>query len=486
MATSIFPTQVYTDEVKSINDLHRAPFDGSTNALTNWDINVGEPFLVSAEFPYASTTSGLVTNGVLDAWTNLVPDGWGTYFVGNAYIQEVASGAGSACRIVSQDGERATIEQQILTVGHKYHMEVTVVANTSSGSISQNELRVSHNSGGSSSGNSHALVGSQNPGTYGTNFTAVGEWFQLRTISGGAQNITVDNVRVWEYLDYLGGRPNRIGELHLVQPTNPTGAKYLTFTEPKNHQSVVVRDSAVTVKRWSENLSVWENYRTLPQRVLDGQMVWAQFDEDGIYDFWAKLLGLMYSQHMSDTRRVSSFLDPTAVPVEHLAHLAFTFGSGQTSDLDVTSPDPDKKQLRTVLRRLLGQHRKSGLDQGIRDALLNLGYQGYAQEVWHHPVDPGSNPPYERPIGYKDSNFVTVFLAWLAANQTGTAPEYWPTSGLSIHVNQLDGEPLPVIGVEDKKRIARYLKRMVLPAQVYIRYFVTDYSVEDAVSITEP
>jgi hypothetical protein len=289
-------------------------------------------------------------------------------------------------------------------------------------------------------------------GTYAVDFTAAGPFFGLKTwtASGGSDvyDFTIDSVRVFEYLDYLGGRANYIGELVTATAGGIT-YKQLQFRAPVKHETVFDRVSNAPL-RWNTKLGVWETYRTLPQRSLDYQQVFSIFDPDGIYDYYAMICGLLYTKSMQDTKGVGKFLSAADVDPPFLAHLAYTFCGG-TEGLS-------EGQLRTSLRRMLRTHRRKGLGQSITDALLDIGYIGFANAIWVDPTD--ATDHHERPLDY---------YAPTASLQ------YYPTPFVAIHINRVDGAYMGNIPDAVRKAVAKHLKRHVLPAHLQISYFSSSH-----------
>lgn len=230
------------------------------------------------------------------------------------------------------------------------------------------------------------------------------------------------------------------------------GTLALRFRDPDPGEVIVVKDTC-EVRRWNAASGLWEEYRTQPQRNLDGQLAFQILDADGVYDYYAKLCGLCMAQWMYDTKRLRDFLDPTGVPDQYVSLLADNFGLGITYE---TPAD----QKREFIRQFIQIQKSKGTAGSFVQALRMLGYTGYANNIW---VIPGGDPSayIEKPIGY----------------DVGPPTTYYPASQVSIHLNDLGGDPLQVIDDAIKEEVAEFLVLNVLPAHVRIRYFATDHSV---------
>lgn len=207
------------------------------------------------------------------------------------------------------------------------------------------------------------------------------------------------------------------------------------------------------VLRWRS--TNWEGYSTLPQRILAGQRLFEVLDTDRIYDYYAKLAGLLMTQHMVDVKATAQFADPRAVDDAFLEHLAVTYGAfvdGAQTDIEI----------REMLRRHGAWRKESGTPAAVVQALEFLGYDGYANHVWVDPqVPPSSAEGYiERPLGYYAD--------------AGENEAYVPSSAVSIHLRLRDGTRIFALPLEEMQRIARFLKLTALPAHTFIRFFVGD------------
>jgi hypothetical protein len=451
MSRSLLPVVIHKTGVSSINDIHASGFSGG--GLQDWDISEGEPFLIANNYPIGTTTSGLLENGDFSRWPSdtgldLEPSDWTAVTVGSGGVLRAGGNPSAPLRAVrlrtTATGGRAAIEQRTLVTGRKYRLEVTIDA-TASTPLST--LRFYSSTQTAPSSGFTQILGSSQPGIFGVNFEATGPFFGITTaVAGSGQTLdfTISRVRVFEYLDYLGGRPGWIGEL-VSDSFSGGSVQELRFRQPQDAEVVFDRESN-SVLKWSVYAASWEPYRTLPQRALDYQQVFQLFDPDGIYDYYAEVLGLAYTKMMADTKGLWSLFNPDTADPEFLPHLAYTYG-GISSGLT-------EGQLRTSIKRMLRTHRRKGLDLAIRDALLDIGYRGFANVVW---VNPQNEQSYvEHPIGHYDNN---------------VSGPFYPSSFIAVYLNELDGSYIPNFTLETKKQVAKHLKRTVLPAHTQIRYF---------------
>lgn len=210
-------------------------------------------------------------------------------------------------------------------------------------------------------------------------------------------------------------------------------------------------DAASLVLRWEG--TTWEEYRTLPQRALDGQRAFELFDSAGVYDYYAMLLGLVYAQFMVDTKFIATLCDPRKVPDSRLRTLATTLGVRMDSRQSLT-------ELREAVRRSGPWRKSKGTADAVVQSLELLGYTGYATQVWVDPTVPAA----------VESGYTLRPLGWF-----GTVPDdiYVPSSGVAIHLLLRDGTAVFATSFEEQQRIARYLKENALPAHVFIRMFVS-------------
>lgn len=250
-----------------------------------------------------------------------------------------------------------------------------------------------------------------------------------------------------------------------------TSGKALRFRPPYAGETVVLVTD-MTVWRWSQDEQAWLSHSTLPQRALNGMELFEVFDAQGIYDYYAKILGLMLAQLQYDTRRVQDLVDPVSCPDSLLSLLLYTFGA---DDFEFEESPESKREL---LRTFIGIMQQKGTPAAIVNGLKALGFSGYGTHVW---VKPTGDPldVIEKPFSFDQST------------PTNPVSDYYPTSQINIHLAERDGEPLIAIDDASRERVARFLRRNVLPAHVQIKWFVSDrqgasdrVTVSDSVSIT--
>jgi len=249
-----------------------------------------------------------------------------------------------------------------------------------------------------------------------------------------------------------GALPNSIG-MRVVTDVQGDGIEeeVLLFRRPLENEVIGVIPGTRVLK-WDG--TAWVVHRTLPQRALDGVRAFEILDPAGIYDFYAKILGLKYAQLARDTSKLLTFIDPTQCPPAYVAILARNFGA----PVDADQPEAEQREL---MRNWIPLMKIKGTDDSVVTALKSLGFQGYATSVW---VKPGgaADEFQERPFNFDETL------------PSGADDEFYPASQVAIHLNNLDGTPLVVIDDGVKQRVARFLKENVLPAHVQIRTFTTD------------
>lgn len=262
-----------------------------------------------------------------------------------------------------------------------------------------------------------------------------------------------------DFMTDRGALPNSIG-MRVITDIQGDGVdeEVVLFRRPQENEVVVVLNGA-RVMRWDDADGVWKTYRTLPQRALDGLRLFEVLDPTGIYDFYAKMLGLKYVQLAEDTERILDFIDPSLCPSVYVPVLARNFGC----PVDADQPEVEQREL---IRNWIPLMQLKGLEQAVPVALRSLGFDGYATQVW---VKPGgaADAFIERPFNYDNTL------------PSGSPDEFYPASQVAIHLNNPDGTSLPVIDSGTKTRIAKFLKENVLPAHIMIRTFTTDVPIGD-------
>jgi hypothetical protein len=261
------------------------------------------------------------------------------------------------------------------------------------------------------------------------------------------QVFIMDPLYVSASLTGKGAAPNYIGEIATI-----SSIRQPLFRKPKNHEVVTLHPSNYGSHgvsgslRW--NGKAWGVYRTLPQQALDAQGVFELFDVDGIYDYFAQILGSLHAQQMQTTKEMLQFLDPTTIPQTFFHHLAETFGAD-----GITTTDLTPNEFRAMLGGVIALHKDRGTPRSVVTATRNLGYIGRMLEVWVNPDDPAT---------YED----------VEVGGTPTNASYFPSSFLTIHLTDLQSGSITP-NANEKERIAKYLKRNILPAHAQIKHFIT-------------
>lgn len=300
-------------------------------------------------------------------------------------------------------------------------------------------------------------------------------WHIYDLTEDGGVTYKVDDLQPFLVADQFANDPNDLltragglaGYVGLVIDT-PSG-KALRFRPPYTGETVVLlQDSSVW--RWNVETLRWEAHSTLPQRALDGTNAFPPFDAEGIYDYYAKVMGLMLAQLQYDSRRIQDLVDPVTCPDQMLSLLLYTFGA---DDFEFEESPESKREL---LRTFIGIMQQKGTPAAIVNGLKALGFSGYGTHVWARPTV--ATDVIEKPFGYDQ------------ADPTNPSTDYYPTSQVNIHLAERDGEPLLVIDDATKERVARFLRRNILPSHVRIQWFVSDrqgaadsVTVQDSVSI---
>lgn len=260
-----------------------------------------------------------------------------------------------------------------------------------------------------------------------------------------------------------GARPGYIGmRVETDIQGDGTVEEVILFRRPYENEVVGVVGSLLTEK-WNDDVSAWETYVGLPERALRGLQLFEVLDPDGVYQYLARVVTLLYSKLSFDTRRIVEFVDAETCPDAFLPLLASNFGA------EVSPSQPEAEQRETI-RTWVALMKRKGLAAAIVTALRNLGYDGYATQVWTRP-GASATEFEERPFNYTNE----------LPDDSDTAPDsqLYPAAQVIIHLNLPTGEPLAVIDGSVKQEVARFLKLYVLPAHVRIRGFATDIPAGD-------
>jgi hypothetical protein len=178
-----------------------------------------------------------------------------------------------------------------------------------------------------------------------------------------------------------GAGPNYIGTKNVDPLTN---VAFLSFRAPVPNEVIWDVPESLLYRYETDSVSgvvSWKLYRSLPQRFLDGQVVFSILDPDGIYDYLGQVLGAAYAQWSYDLSVLLQQNDPRTCSHFFLSFLAEQFG------LTLNFSDP------IVVRRAktasaVPAFKFKGTEQGVEIRLRDLGYVGYARELWANPGDP--------------------------------------------------------------------------------------------------
>ena len=273
-----------------------------------------------------------------------------------------------------------------------------------------------------------------------------------------------------------------------------SATQFYIFREPIEKEVVwyVQRGSLIDVALYRWESEAWIKYTSMPQRALAAMRIFEQLDPDGVYDYYAKIMGSAYWEWSYDSEFLLNFIDPQKCPAEFLPELARQFG------LAVEHGEAEAVRRRRI-ELAIPEYKLKGLALAVFLRLRALGYIGYSHEIY---VDPDASDNWWSEIdaptyikndiaargltgripsdsGEKGQDFIEVPHGYLS-----DAPStYWPSSRVAVHINRSDGTPLLGLLAADieamKEEIAKQLVREVLPIHVDIRYYVTDAHVED-------
>jgi len=246
--------------------------------------------------------------------------------------------------------------------------------------------------------------------------------------------------------------------------------------------------------RW--NGRVWEPYKSIPERAVEGMRVFNATDPDGVYTYYARLLGAALYGLLADSRSLTDLLEPNACPSDLLGSLTEQVGMPILIDADAA------QRLR-LAQTAIDRAKLVGQGAGVQLILSILGYIGYATEVWVDPTDGANWEAYpaapaaiktdilargltedniDPDSGTKGQDYFEAPHAYFNTAPTG----YNLSSRVNVHVNNADGTALDFeMGQASadalKQLVAKFLRIEILPAHVDIRQFVTDEEVDDDV-----
>jgi len=283
----------------------------------------------------------------------------------------------------------------------------------------------------------------------------------------------------------------------------------LTFSGATGFQAVDIVEGDGTVKtypipidhglyRWDGH--AWRPYRSVPERTLDAQRVFEHLDPDGIYSYFARVVGAGYPMVSADSFGTLDLFDSRTSPERFLVEIARQYGMSFRED-DTTEVK------RRRLSSIVATARAHGLPSLVESRLADLGFSGFVNEVWVNTAAPdnwtdltsapaairadararGIDDRIMAESGQKGQDILDKPVQWpmppalFADHPADGGPLYVLSSRVSVHVNHLDGSPIPDTPGLDaiKEDVARELMLDVLPMHVDIRYFVTGYPSDD-------
>jgi hypothetical protein len=119
----------------------------------------------------------------------------------------------------------------------------------------------------------------------------------------------------------------------------------------------------------------WYVYRSLPQRFLDNTKVFDIFDPDGIYNYYASLVGGAMARMYVDNVDLLGFRDPDKVPLEWIPEAAAQVGATYV-------PGDSEAAKRAKLELAVPAAKVRSTSEAVTLILQGLGYGGYADEGW--------------------------------------------------------------------------------------------------------
>lgn len=283
--------------------------------------------------------------------------------------------------------------------------------------------------------------------------------------------------QVGDAFSEAGAGPDYIGTKKLTT----LGVPYVLFRKPILDEVVwYVPDNMLFRYEYNRDTKTygWKKYLSLPQRAIAGQYVFAMFDPEKVYDYYALIWGGFMWRWAYDTSIIAQQADPRKCSSFYLGALAAQWGYDLPADETLASR-------RSLTANAVPSFKFKGLIGAIRLRLQALGFRGYATEIWVNPENV-NNPTYLpfAPLNPAGESSVSPFGAGLdyivvPHGYDNTEPTvYFPSSRLALHVNEQDGAPIDFAADPVKTaRIINALRRDVVPAHVDIRYLSTDHNV---------
>lgn len=258
-----------------------------------------------------------------------------------------------------------------------------------------------------------------------------------------------------------GAAPFSVGSLSVT-----SGLEVLQFRHSLKNEVIVVKDG-LKVKQW--NGVSWVEFATMPEKALFNQKVFIIEDQEQIFMYLAKLLGLVYQQMKEINVYLLRVRDPDLCPDQFLGSLAESLGARVTAGMDNFS-------IREVARTFPETTKMRGTLSSVKTILSSYGFKGKYYQVWKN-ITP--DPPVfeEFPMGW----FIIP------------TENYRLTRFLSLHLARRDGSPF--VGDFDSQEIKDLLQaldRSVTPSFSYLMFIVLDHEVSkdrvrirDSVQVTE-
>lgn len=145
----------------------------------------------------------------------------------------------------------------------------------------------------------------------------------------------------------------------------------------------------------------WVKYYSLPQRALGAMGAFDVFDPDGIYNYYAQLLGGIYAQLVYDGQVLAAVRDHRTLPTLYVSAAIANIGAGSADN--IANPDSTADQQRVASRATLEAspafNRRLGQPSSVINRIQVLGYEGQVVErwtkitrpmTWLHAVSPGT------------------------------------------------------------------------------------------------
>jgi hypothetical protein len=159
----------------------------------------------------------------------------------------------------------------------------------------------------------------------------------------------------------------------------------VVFRKPDDWETVYFMDDG-KLYRYNVNRDTgarsWGEYRSMPQRALDGMQVFNAFDPDRVYDYIATIIGGYLGQLQADARQSRQIRDPDLVPRSYLPAALENIGATIDPSVGALGDAAAEQTQRYFLTVSPTLNKHAGDHLSVEGRLKVLGFDGYATVRW--------------------------------------------------------------------------------------------------------